>query len=325
MRVNRYTILFVIGLVLTLGLSAVMANGVDKKTKRPKNAGILSVKTNDKSYPIKVDGQFIGNSGVATGAEFYLAPGYHTIEVTAPDGTVWEKDILIRRGEKECICLRITPKPPVDCKVDGTCPELPRCPYRFNIDGPRTFTKGQTITFTAVNSGTQSLPSKYNWKITPKPVEVEGLGTESIRIDTSLTGDETINLELDFNDESIWKYDNGCKEDYSATPIEKPRREPCDEFLFAVPDDYKNRLDNCVIRNLGNPNAKALVIIHPGTDRTGTKRYTYEKLYRLTLEFLINKRKLDRSQFDIVRGSPRQSASIAIWINYPGDDPPPIN
>ena len=81
MRSIRYNILFAVGLMLTLGISAMMANTVDKK-KRPKGMGSLVVTTREESYPVKVDGQYIGMSGIDNGAEFYLDPGIHTIEVT---------------------------------------------------------------------------------------------------------------------------------------------------------------------------------------------------------------------------------------------------
>jgi hypothetical protein len=88
MRSIRYNFLFAVGLALTLGLSAVMANTTDDR-KRPKNMGTLSIRTAEESYPVKVDGEYIGMTGVGVGAEYYLEPGVHLIEVTAPDGATW--------------------------------------------------------------------------------------------------------------------------------------------------------------------------------------------------------------------------------------------
>src|SRR4051812_34488074 len=122
MRVNRYNFLLVIGLALTLGLSSVLANGSDEKSKRPKNTGTLSVRTTEESYPIKVDGEYIGMSGVGTAAEFYLAPGIHTVEVTGPDNKIWTDEVTIRRDQKNCICLKLI-------RETITTP----CPYRFHL------------------------------------------------------------------------------------------------------------------------------------------------------------------------------------------------
>src|SRR5687768_16667236 len=108
MRHSRYRFSLIVGLLLTLGVSAAFANiSLDDKGKRPKNTGILSVRTTEEAYPIKVNGQYVGMSGVATGAEFFLTPGFHMVEVTGPDGKVWRKEIEIRRDQKNCICLKI--------------------------------------------------------------------------------------------------------------------------------------------------------------------------------------------------------------------------
>ena len=92
MRLIRYNFLFVIGLVLTLGISTALANGDNDDKKHHKDMGTLSVRTSPASLPVKVDGQYIGMSGVGTGAEFYLAPGFHTVEVTSTDGKVWKDE-----------------------------------------------------------------------------------------------------------------------------------------------------------------------------------------------------------------------------------------
>jgi hypothetical protein len=175
MRVNRYNFLFVIGLVLTFGLSTVLANGGDNKSKRPKNTGTLSVRTTEAAYPVKVDGQYVGNSGVGTGAEFYLAPGIHTVEITGPDGKVWTDEITIRRDQKHCICLKTvretTSKP---------------CPYRFHLEGPEKIKEGDLVTFAAINSGTAPIPIRYAWRVSPSNVRVaSGLGTPTITVDST--------------------------------------------------------------------------------------------------------------------------------------------
>src|SRR5512140_2157670 len=106
MRAFRYNFLFVTGLLLTLGISTVLAAGDNDDKKHHKGMGTLSVRTSPDAMPIRVDGQDVGMSGVGTGAEFYLTPGFHTVEVTAPDGKVWKDEIEIRRDQKNCVCLK---------------------------------------------------------------------------------------------------------------------------------------------------------------------------------------------------------------------------
>jgi hypothetical protein len=69
MRKISYNFLFIIGLMLTLGMTSAFGV-VDDKNKRPKNTGILTVKTAPVAYPIKVDGTYIGMSGTNSATEF---------------------------------------------------------------------------------------------------------------------------------------------------------------------------------------------------------------------------------------------------------------
>ena len=117
MRFIKYNFLFVIGMMLTLGISSAMASSMDKRNKAPKGMGTLSVQTTPVSLPVKVDGQYKGMSGVGDPAEFYLAPGFHTVEVTSPDGKTFVKEIEIRKGLKHCICLKM-----VEETISKACP-----------------------------------------------------------------------------------------------------------------------------------------------------------------------------------------------------------
>jgi hypothetical protein len=139
MRNIKFSYLIVIGFILTLGLSNVFASGNDDK-KRPKNTGVLSIKTTPVAYPVKVDGQVIGMSGVDAPAEFYLAPGTHRIEVEGPSGQMFSKEIEIRKDVKNCVCLKI---------IEETTKRP--CPYDIQLDGPERVIEGDLITFASFN------------------------------------------------------------------------------------------------------------------------------------------------------------------------------
>ncbi|MGE3466053.1 MAG: hypothetical protein AB7J13_03900, partial [Pyrinomonadaceae bacterium] len=246
MRVNRYNFLFVIGLTLMMGISSVFA--MDKDDKAPKNMGTLTVQTNEAPYPVRVDGQYVGMTGVATPAVFYLTPGIHTVEVEGPDGKVWTKELEIIRGRKNCVCLRIV-------RETITKP----CPYRFSLDGPDRVTEGDLVTFAAINAGTAPVPIRYAWRVSNGRV-TSGLGTASITVDSTGLGGRTINAELDVNDDT---YDNKCRQVISVPTdvIKLPEPEPprpfrCDEFEAKAPDDDKARFDNCVIQAQNTPDAQ---------------------------------------------------------------------
>ncbi len=317
MRFKRYNFLFMVGLALTLGLTTAFASGGDKDSKRPKNTGTLSVKTADKAYPIKVDGQYIGMSGVGHGAEFYLSPGIHTVEVTGEDGKVWRDEIEILRDRKHCVCLKMI-------RETITKP----CPYRFHLEGPDRITEGDLVTFAAINSGTAPIPLRYAWRVSNGRI-TSGLGSTSITVDSSGIGGKTINAELDVNDDV---YDNACRQVISVPTDVVPQREPevpkpyrCDEFESKSADEDKARLDNCVIQAQNTPDSQLYIIIYPGTDRRSTTVNTYDRLSKRALDYLVKNRGFDPRRIQIVKGSTRLKTTFVLWIVPPGATLPPID
>ncbi|MEJ7624146.1 MAG: hypothetical protein WKF34_09150 [Pyrinomonadaceae bacterium] len=309
MRVNRYNFLFVLGLVVTLGFTTAFASDHDRK-KWPKNTGKLSVKTSEVSYPVKVDGQYMGMTGVDDYATFYLPPGIHTLEVTGPDGRVWVDEVMIRRDRNHCICLKII-------RETITTP----CPYRFSLDGPERITEGDLVTFAAINSGTAPIPIRYAWRVTNGRI-TSGLGTPTITVDSAGIGNGTITAELDVNDDT---YDNKCRQLISV-PTEvvripeviQPKPFRCDEFEAKAPDDDKARFDNCVIQAQNTPDAQLYVVIYPGTDRLSTTRNTYDRLSKRALDYMVKTRGFDPRRISIVKGSTRLKTTYELWIVPPG-------
>lgn len=306
MRATRYNILFVIGLVLTVGLTS--AFGFGDKDKRPKGTGILSVRTSPDAMPVKIDGQFVGMSGVGTGAEFYLTPGIHTLEVTAPDGKVHTQEIEILRDRKNCVCLKYL-----------TRTEEHPCPYRFHLEGPDKVMEGDLVTFTAINSGTTPVPLRYQWRVSNGRV-TSGLGTPSITVDSTGMGGQSIEAELDVNDDT---YDNRCRQVISVpTEVgripEPPRPFRCDEFEAGVRDADKARFDNCVIQVQNTPDAQLYVIIYPGTDRRSQTVNSYDRTSKFLLDYMVKTRGLDPRRIQIVRGPERQRTTYVLWVVPPG-------
>ena len=317
MRVTRYNFLFVIGLMMTLGLSTAFAmGGGDDKNKRNKDMGTLTVRTTPAPYAVKVDGKYAGMSGTNDPAEFYLTPGIHTVEVAGPNGTAFTKEIEIRRGAKHCICLKL---------VEETLTRP--CPYRFHLEGPEKIQEGDLVTFAAINSGTAPIPIRYAWRVSPGRI-TSGLGTPSITVDSTGMAGQTINAELDVNDDV---YDNKCKQVISVPtevtrlpPPETPKGFRCDEFESKSPDDDKGRLDNCVIQVQNTPDAQLYVIIYPGTDRISMTRNTYDRLSKRALDYMVKTRGMDPRRISIVKGGNRAKTTYEIWIVPPGATPPVV-
>ena len=318
MRVMRYNFLFVIGLVMTLGIATAFAAGDDHKTKRPKDTGTLTVRTTPAPYAIKIDGEYRGMSGVNDPAEFFLTPGIHTVEVSGPNGTGFKREIEIRRGAKHCICLKL---------VEETLSRP--CPYRFHLEGPDKITEGDLVTFAAINSGTAPIPLRYVWRVSPGAARVtSGLGTPSITVDSAGLGGQTINAELDVNDDV---YDNKCKQIISVPTgvtripdIVPPKGFRCDEFESKTADDDKARFDNCVIQVQNTPDAQMYVIIYPGTDKISMTRNTYDRLSKRTLDYMVKSRGIDPRRISIVKGSNRARTTYEICVVPPGAQPPVV-
>ena len=318
MRLTRYNFLFVLGLMLTIGLTSVMASeksGKGKKNKIPKNMGALSVQTTPVAMPVKVDGKYMGMSGVGSGAEFYLTPGFHTVEVTEPGGKSYIREIEIRKKVRECICLK---------GIEETITK--DCPYRFVLDGPSRVTEGEPVTFKAINKGTAPMPLRYVWRVVNGRI-TSGQGTPEITVDSSGMGNKTIEAELDVNDEV---YDSRCRQVISVPTDVEPVKEPppiekvsCDVFESKSNDDDKARLDNCMIMAQNMPDSQLYIVIYPGTDRTSMTRNTYDRVAKRSLDYLV-KRGMDPSRIRYVRGSSRTRTAYEIWIVPVGVAPPVI-
>lgn len=324
MRVIRYNFLCVIGMAVVLfGSMATMAHTTsaiaakDDKA-RPKNTGTLTITTSPTALPVKIDGRDAGMSGVGTAAEFYLAPGIHTVEVVGPNGAIFSRDIEIRKDRKHCICLKL-----VEEKITRACP------YRFNLEGPQRIMEGDLVTFSAINAGTAPIPIRYEWRVSPSGVRItSGLGTPTITVDSTGLGGQRINAELDVNDDV---YDNRCRQIISVptdvTPIptpEVPKPFRCDEFESKSPDDDKARFDNCVIQAQNTPDAQLYVIVYPGTDRLSMTRNTYDRVSKRALDYMVKTRGFDPRRISMVKGSSRLKTTFEIWIVPPGATPPPV-
>src|SRR5436305_7545443 len=109
MRVIRNNVLFAIGLALMVGLSTALASGGgDHDRHRPKDTGILTIRTSPIALTVVIDDVEQGKSGVGTPAEFYLPYGFHKFYLQAEDGIRYQaQEYEIRRGGKVCICLKI--------------------------------------------------------------------------------------------------------------------------------------------------------------------------------------------------------------------------
>lgn len=319
---KRATLLFVIGMILSLGLasSAFAVSGDKNKKKQPKNTGILSVTTTPNSLPVRVDGQLVGMSGVSDAAEFYLSPGLHLVEVDGPGGQTFRTEVEVKKNRKSCICLNI-----VERTVDRPCP------YDMRVDGPERVTEGDLATFIARNvaavSAADAAALNYVWRVSPSDAQItSGLGTKSITVDTTGLGGRTLLVELDVAD---GVYDSSCRQRIAIDTdvVELPKERPpiallFDEFPFRAFDDDKARMDNLAIEMQNDPNIQGYIIMYQGTDSRSQKNGDVSKLSRRALDYLVKVRGVDPSRIQIVRGGSRPTTTYQFWLVPPGSDLP---
>jgi hypothetical protein len=287
MRKTIYTLF--LGLFLACGLTEVSAQ--NNGSRRPKNTGTLTVKTSPVAYPVKVNNQVLGMSGVNTPAEFYLPPGTHQLVIEGPNGRNFSKEIEIRRDVKECICLRI---------VEETISRA--CPYNIQLSGPERVIEGDLITFASLNVGPDpAFPVNYRWTVLPENLNItSGQGTPSITVDTRGMGGQTITADLDVND---GVYDATCRQKINVpTVVEKivpriPRRFA--EFPARSADDDKANLDAFAIELQNNPDSQGYIIMYQGTDRVSMRSRKVEVLSKRTLDYLVKSRGIDPRRITI--------------------------
>lgn len=323
MRGRSLKVLFVFGLILTLGLSSVLAGGSDKKkkkdTKRPKNSGALKVTTAPMLMTVKVDGQVLGMSGMKDAPNddipvYYLSPGFHQLEVIGPDGQVFTKEIEIRKNATSCICID---------RVERT--ETEACPYNISLDGPDKVLEGDLITFASFNAVDNTPdPIKYVWTVSPSNAKVtSGLGTSAITIDTTGLGGQSISADLDV---SNGYYDEVCRQNIAVnTLVEKlpvPEAVKFDEFESQAFDDDKARLDTFAIQLQNNPDAQGYIIMYQGTDRNSVRNRNVEKLSKRTMDYLVNTRGIDADRIVITNWGTRPKTTYELWLIPPGAQQP---
>lgn len=314
MRHIKLNFLFVIGLILTLGMTTAFADTKDKKNKQPKNTGTLTVKTTPTAMTIRIDGQVVGMSGVATPAEFFLSPGTHQLEIEGADGQRKSIPVEITRNGRNCVCLKI---------VEETTTRA--CPYNIRVDAPDRVLENDLITFTSQNLVTNgSVPVNYRWTVTPSTAVItSGEGTPTITVDTKGLAGQPITATLDVTDDvygATCQQKNEVVTNVDALPLPPPPTQ-CDIFESQSFDDDKARFDNCTIALQSNPDAQLYIILYQGTDKL-SKINTADKLSKRTLDYLVQTRGIDPRRIQIVKWGTRPRTTYQIYIVPPGAQPP---
>lgn len=319
MRKIGYNFLLIFGLLITFGLTTTVSANDKKDTKRPKNTGILAVKTSPGSYPVLVDGVQVGMSGVGQDAEFFLTPGAHRVEVLGPDGKTWSKEITAVKDRKTCICLKM---------VENT--ETTPCPYNISVSGPDKVTEGDLVTFTATNTvpvgaKPSGNPLKYVWTITPAIAAsriTSGQGTDTITIDTTGLANQSLIASVETTDGF---YDAQCRQiktvstEVKPPPVTPPDDPRGDIIIFRAFDDIKARVDLYVQELNVAPDSMAYIFYYQGREK---KSSDATKIARRMQDYMVNVRGFDPRRIVMTSGGMREVSQADVFVVKPSNKIP---
>jgi len=256
-------------------------------------------------YPIKYrwtasDGTIIGEGPVVAWNMAGLKPGYHKasldIESVGSDGSCQafsSVSVLVNP------CVAVQP----------VCPAIEIvCPTNVGLGQPITFSSRLTG---GVPANTSAL---YNWTVSAGSI-IEGQGTDTIKVDTTGLGGQTIRASL-----SVGGYNLECAADCGVSvPLPRLISRKFDEFPDISRNDEKARLDNFGIELQNDPTATAYVIVYPG--KYGKRGEVQQHASRI-VDYLVNSRGLDKSRIVTLVGPTRDNLFVELWITPQGATPP---
>jgi hypothetical protein len=170
---------------------------------------------------------------------------------------------------------------------------------------------------TGVAAGTTAAALNYAWRVSPSNARItSGLGTNSITVDTTGLGGQTIVAELDVTD---GMFDATCRQRVVAetkipkTEIKAPDAIKCDEFISRSFDDDKARFDNCVIALQNVPNAQLYIFVYQGRKGPNSAR-----LVKRTLDYLVKSRGVPPQSIQVIQAGSSNLTGYEMWVVPPG-------
>ena len=245
-------------------------------------------------------GTIIGEGPVVEWNLAGLKPGYHKASL----------DIQSIGSDGSCQAFSS-----VSVLVNPCVAVQPVCPA-IEIVCPTNVELGQPVTFSSRLTG--GVPANatpyYNWTVSAGTI-TQGQGTDTIRVDTSGLGGQTITASL-----SIGGYNLECAGSCAVSvPLPVVVSSKFDEFPDISRNDEKARLDNYAIALQNDPKSTAYVIVYPG--RSGKKGEVQQHANRV-VEYLVNSRGLDKSRIVTLVGPARDHLFVELWLTPQGATPP---
>ncbi|HYW72493.1 MAG TPA: hypothetical protein VE961_15760 [Pyrinomonadaceae bacterium] len=218
-----------------------------------------------------------------------MGPGTYTATVEVDDG---------------CGCITaatttVTIADCGDCVPDLVCPNLGvTCPSDVEDGSPATFTANFT-------QGTPVVSETYNWTVSAGKI-TSGQGTNSITVDTTGTGGQTITATVE-----VGGVDPTCNRTSSCSVAVRPKPakpRKFDEYGNIRFNDEKARLDNFAIQLQNEPTSRGAIVGYGSCDAEGMTRANRAK------DYLVNTRGIDAGRIDVIDGGCLPELQVQLWI-----------
>lgn len=195
----------------------------------------------------------------------------------------------------------------------------PRCPVTKVTCPDSVFVK-DVLKFTAdVRGGDQNVTPTFNWTVSAGSIE-SGQGTSTIQVSTSeVAADSTVTATVD-----LGGFDRDCgygsvAASCTTSVARKAEARKLDEYGKLTPKDEDARLDNFMIELNLDPTAQGYILSYNWrTSRPGDAQRAADR----AKDYLIKKRKLERSRAVTVVGGSREQLTIELWIVGSRAQPP---
>src|SRR5215213_3345516 len=246
------------------------------------------------------EGVISGEGSVVTWNLAGLKPGYHKASL----------DIQSVGSEGTCQAFSS-----VTVLVNPCAEVRPVCPA-VSVACPTNPADGQPLTFSSHVTGGAPADTKavYNWSVSAGTI-ISGQGTESIKVDTTGQGGQSITATL-----SVGGYNLECAASCTVLPgLPVPSSRKFDEFPDIARNDEKARLDNFAIELQNDPSATGYVIVYPGRS---SKRAEVQEHFGHVIDYLVNSRQMDQSRIKTIEGPKREHLFVELWVTPQGATPP---
>ncbi|MBA3439060.1 MAG: hypothetical protein H0T92_04240 [Pyrinomonadaceae bacterium] len=257
------------------------------------------------TYTVTPGGRISGEGANATLDLTGVEPGTYTATVEVDDG---------------CGCIAFS-----STAVNVTrqpCEKIPiPCPT-ITLDCPTGIVPaGQSVTLTA-NAAFSPQPEQvptltYNWTVSAGNI-TSGQGTNSIQVDTTGLGGQTINATV-----TAGGLDATCANNSATCSVqiaEPPKATKFDEYGNVRFNDEKARLDNFAIQLQNDPTAQGYIIAYGG--RRGTRTGAAQARADRAKDYLVNTRGVDAGRIQTLDGGFREEFTVELYTVQQGATPP---